>query len=311
MKGQMVSTWYMSYEGLKKGMNALAQGNGVEQAILTAVMEVENNKSFVSVGYGGLPNRDGIVELDAAFMNGDTLDMGAVIEVQNIKNPILAAHDLAKYKRNCVLAGRGAEAYAQKNGFEFCNLLTEESKKRYMEEQKQGKAMEELTAYEGHDTVCVIGAEGKTLACGVSTSGLYFKHPGRVGDSPVIGSGFYADSEAGSAAATGVGEDIMKGCLSYTIVERMRCGMEVQSACETVLKDHLARMERGGTKAGDISVIAMDRNHHVGAATNLAEFPFVVGEEDGSCRVYAALNQAGTIKIIEADKAWLNQYRGD
>lgn len=275
--GQMISTWRMSQEGLSLGNQILKEKNDLGEAIVRAVKCVEDNPAYVSVGYGGLPNREGQVELDAAYMDGDTLGTGAVISVKNLKNPIEAAYRLSKKKTNCILAGEGAEKYASYEGLLYQNMLTESSRKRYKEELKASN-QGGIKAYEGHDTVCVIGRSREgSLACGVSTSGLYMKEPGRVGDSPLIGSGFYADSEAGAAAATGMGEDIMKGCLSFAIVEKMRSGMNVQEACEKALMEHWRRLERRGYKNRGISVIAMDHQGNTGAATTLEEFPVCPG----------------------------------
>lgn len=313
MKGIMVATWNMAYQGVQEAMEMLRRSEkpDIHQAILHAVRNVECNPKFVSVGYGGLPNYDGEVELDAAFMDGNTLGFGGVIEVKNVKNPIEAAYSLSKYRRNCVLAGAGAVRYAERNGFAFGNMLTEESNRRYLKERQKVTDSELLEAYEGHDTVCVIGRLEGVMACGVSTSGLFLKHPGRVGDSPLIGSGLYADAEAGSAAATGVGEDIMKGCLSFSIVERMRNGMDVQSACETAMSDHVSRLKRSGHEPGGMSVIAMDKDHNVGAATYQVIFPFVVGNMEGECAVYAALEENGIMRVIKTDEAWMREYKGD
>lgn len=311
IKGQIAATWKMAYDGVCGGMERLNRGEGIHEAIIHTIKTVEDNPDYVSVGYGGLPNFDGVVELDAAYMDGDTLGMGGIISVQNLKNPIEVAYDLSRYKRNCLLSGDGALRYAQTHGFAFRNMLTERSRKRYLAEKRPDVDMELLEAYGGHDTVCVIGSQDGSMACGVSTSGLFLKMPGRVGDSPVVGSGFYSDSEAGSAAATGVGEDIMKGCLSFSIVERLRAGMEVQKACETALGDHIARLQKSGYQPGSMSVIAMDRENRIGAATNKKAFPFVVGGMDGSCVIYAALNQDGILSVIQPDEAWLGQYQGD
>jgi len=190
-------------------------------------------------------------------------------------------------------------------------MLTEKSKARYQAEKRADVDMELLEAYGGHDTVCVIGSAGGTMACGVSTSGLFLKMPGRVGDSPVIGAGFYSDSEVGSAAATGVGEDIMKGCLSFSIVDRLRQGIDVQDACKSALEEHIARLHRSGHKTGSMSVIAMDREGRVGAASNKKAFPFVVGGMDSSCEIYAVVNEGGQMSVIRPDEAWLVAYQGD
>lgn len=310
MKGYMVATWKMAFEGVEKGQELLRQGESVHRAVIEAVKAVEDHPDYHSVGYGGLPNLEGEVELDAAYMDGDTLGFGAVMGVKNLKNPIEVAYDLCHYKRNSVLAAAGAEAYAREKGYPFAPMLTEEAKKRY-EAREKNVDTEKLEAYGGHDTVCIIGHRHNTVACGVSTSGLFMKLPGRVGDSPIVGSGCYADSETGAAAATGVGEDIMKGCLSFSIVEKMKAGIPVQEACEKALTEHIARLERSGHRTGSMSVIAMDRNHNIGAATNKKAFPFVVGTMDGGTVLYAAINEGEGMQVIRPDESWIQAYQGD
>lgn len=313
VRGCMVATWNMAYQGVLEGARVLRGTGQLDQAIMTAVKMVENNENFISVGYGGLPNADGEVELDAAYMNGDTLGVGAVLAVKNIKNPIEVACDLSRYNRCSILAAEGAQRYAQVNGFTFQNMLTVKSLKHYKEKKALNKDMQQLMAYEGHDTVCVIARDQKgSLACGVSTSGLFMKHPGRIGDSPLIGSGFYADSQAGSAAATGVGEDIMKGCLSFAIVERIRNGQPVQTTCEEVLMAHVRSLNQRGHAVGSMSVIAMDKDGYVGAATTKDYFPFIVAGEEDDCDVYIAVNDQGNLSVFKPDQAWMeNCYKGD
>jgi len=273
MKHAMISTWARSYKALCKGFDVLKTDAPLHEAILTAVQEAENDPEYNTVGYGGIPNREGIVQLDAAYMCGDDLRFGAVMGTIGVKNPILVAHDLSKYARNNVLCGEGASRYAMRQGFEMANLLTEESRAQWLRRLKEDTGI--MRAYEdNHDTVCVIGALDGHLDIGVSTSGLGMKEPGRVGDSPIIGSGLYADSEVGAAAATGLGEDIMKGCLSYEIVRLMKGGMPVQKACETAVWEHCRSFARRGWTYDNMAVIALDRDGNFGAAAN-HDFPFV------------------------------------
>lgn len=305
-----IATWRMSREGVRRACRLLEGGQSLERAVVEAVKAVEDEVSYCSVGYGGLPNRNGEVELDAAYMDGDTLKAGGVMAVRDIKNPVEAACALSKYERNCFLAGEGAMAFARRHQFALRNMLTPKAAERFRAAKEDMPERQE--AYDGHDTVCVIGRDtGGSMACGVSTSGLFLKHPGRVGDSPIIGSGFYADSEAGAAAATGVGEDIMRGCLSYAIVERLSGGCPVQEACEKVLADHTTRLRRIGGSCGSMSVVAMDRKGRVGAATNLELFPFVVGNTAGECHVMAAGQADGRIKIFEPDEEEWKKYEVD
>ncbi|MGI5958755.1 MAG: N(4)-(beta-N-acetylglucosaminyl)-L-asparaginase [Massiliimalia sp.] len=312
IQGQMISTWKMSWDGMKEAACLLSQGKPIHEAILTAVKSVEDNPRFVSVGYGGLPNIQGEVQLDAAYMDGDTLGFGGIIEVSDIQNPIEVAYDLSKYQRNCLLSGEGAGLYARQNGFAIRNMLTPAAKERYLAQKDKQVDMELLEAYDGHDTVCVLGKDPNTgnISCGVSTSGLFLKHPGRVGDSPIIGSGFYADSLAGAAGCTGVGEDIMKGCLSFAIVEKMRGGMDPQTACETAVSAHVQRMSQKGHQVSDISAIAIAPDGTVGAATNIPLFPFVVVQGD-EANLYVASCREGKVSVMEATEEWLQGYTGD
>lgn len=309
MKYRMIATWKMSLEGVKKGASLLKEGKEAGDAVEEAIHTVEDEITFCSVGYGGLPNKEGNVELDSAYMDGETLGYGAIMAAHHIKNPISVARSLSKRKVNCVLAGRGAEKYAETHGFEMRNMLSETSQKKWM---KRLKEEQELKAYDGHDTVCMI-AKDKTgkMVSGVSTSGLFMKEVGRVGDSPIIGAGFYCDNEIGAAAGTGLGEDIMRGCLSIRLLDLVQNGMDIQSACDRILDEHIKRMERAGRKCDAISLIAMDKDGNYGATTNIDAFPYVVINDEGMVEIRAAEYKDGKHHNIVCDDAWLLAYTGD
>lgn len=312
MKYGMIATWKMAYDGVCKGSEKLRQGAEVSDAVVRAIEAVENNPAYRSVGCGGLPNRLGEVELDAAYMDGDSLRFGAVMAVKHLKNPIKLAQDLSGLDRNNVLAGSGAEQYAREHGHESADLLTEESKRKWQDRIKAGNEEKKTEAYDGHDTVCVIGLDAcGSMGNGVSTSGLFMKHPGRVGDSPVIGSGFYCDSQMGAASATGLGEDIMKGCLSFQIVSLLKSGMDCQTACEKALFQHVKTLHARGLAPGSMSVIAMDNKGDFGGATTLGEFPFVVSREDMKPTIYVARYDGEVHTVEKATKEWIEAYRGD
>lgn len=291
----MISTWKMSYDGMVEACRMLRSGACAGDAVEKAVTSVEDNPAYQSVGYGGLPDRDGHVMLDAAYMDGNTLRFGAVMSAESIRNPIRAARLLCGRETNCLLAGRGAEQFAVENGLPMRDMRTDESMKQWREAlQQENRRMD---AYNEHDTVCVLALDEEGhLAAGTSTSGLFMKAPGRVGDSPVIGSGFYADARYGAAAATGLGEDIMRGCLSYEIVSMMKMGFTPQKACEQALKALSERKVELGEDAGSISVIALSPSGAFGAATTLPVFPFVAGDQQGTF-VYAA-RPAGDEMVI-------------
>ena len=166
-----------------------------------------------------------------------------------------------------------------------------------------------LSPYNGHDTVGIIGLDKLgSMSVATSTSGLFMKKRGRIGDSPVIGSGFYCDSEVGAATATGVGEDLMKGCASYEIVRRMAQGMTPQQAADSVvfeLEDKL--MSRFG-RTGDLSVVCMNRKGEFGAATNIKTFSFVVATAHQPLTVFRAERQHEKTHYHPVDEEWMQDY---
>jgi len=272
----LIGTWRMCLDGARKGTALLhdrcVAGDAVEQAIRM----VEDEPGYASVGYGGLPDRSGHVFLDAAYMDGSTLRMGGVMSAENIRNPISLARRLCGRKTNCLLAGRGAEEAAVALGLPMRDMRTEASMEKWRE--AVARQRQQLSAYQGHDTVCVLALdEAGGMAAGTSTSGLFMKDPGRIGDSPLIGSGFYCDAKVGAAAATGLGEDIMRGCLSYEVVSLMRRGAAPGEACQQALSALVERMQVQGEEDPSISLIALAADGAFGAATTLETFPFAAG----------------------------------
>lgn len=309
-KWAMIATWRMAVEGVALGADILKNGGKCQDAVERAIMEVEDYPFYKSVGYGGLPNEVCEVELDAAFMDGKTLSIGAVAGIKDYKNPVCIARKLSADRFNIFLVGEGAEAYAHKNGFVRQNMLTERAKKTWELRMKE-ITEKNLSPYDGHDTVCMIGIDSeKDMAAATSTSGLFMKKRGRVGDSPVSGSGFYVDNEAGGAAATGLGEDIMKGCLSYETVQRMKRGMSPSEAAQSAVADFSEQLKRRRGHAGAISVIAMNNKGEWGIGTNV-EFSFVAADPDNEPKVYLANPVEGSneVKIEIASKEYMEAYK--
>lgn len=307
----IIGTWAMVKNGLEKASHVLKNGKTSKEAIKIAINDVEDNPYFKSVGYGGLPNRNMEVELDAGFMDGDTFDIGAVMAVKNIKNPVNLAIKLSKENYNNILAGAGAEAFADKNGFERCNMLTDRAKDKYFARLKEDRA--KLSAYDGSDydaadTVCVCAIDdSNNISVGTSTSGLFMKHPGRVGDSPLVGSGFYADSEYGACAATGMGEDLMRQVISYEVVRNMKDGLDAQKACHKAMEE-IDKKLKAKREISDLSIIAIDRNGNMGAATNTKEFSFVFASENQKPTIYLAKDIDGKTRIEKASEDWFENY---
>lgn len=305
----IIATWRMALEGISQADEMLKSNKDAKDSIEEAIKAVEDFEYYKSVGYGGLPNKEMEVELDAAFMDGDTLDVGCVGGIKDFANPVSIARNLSTLPVNNFLVGAGAEKYASLHGFERKTMLTERAKIHYHNRVKEIQETE-LKPYSGHDTVGMVCLDQSgSMTCATSTSGLFMKHPGRVGDSPVSGSGFYVDSKVGGASATGLGEDVMKGCVSYEIVRLMKEGMHPQQACEKAVKEFDQELKERRGKAGDMSLIAMNNKGEWGCATNIDGFSFVVATEELKPTVYLVLfDENGKQYFEEASKEWMDNY---
>ncbi|MGG7143977.1 N(4)-(beta-N-acetylglucosaminyl)-L-asparaginase [Clostridium nigeriense] len=309
MKYAMIATWRMAVEGITSSAELLKKGNSAGDAIENAIKMVEDFPFYKSVGYGGLPNEECEVELDSAYMDGDSLSIGAVAGIKDFKNPISIARRLSKEQVNCFLQGLGAEAFAHKNGFERVNMLTDRAKLHY-EKKRREIAKEGLSPYDGHDTVGMVALDcNNKMVAGTSTSGLFMKKKGRVGDSPLSGSGFYVDSEVGGATATGLGEDLMKGCISYEIVRLMKEGYHPQEAADMAVERLNRELVRRRGNAGDLSVVALNNKGEFGVATNIEGFSFSVVTDELEPTVYVCNKQENGKTTYEvASKEWLDAY---
>ncbi|MBR6824859.1 MAG: N(4)-(beta-N-acetylglucosaminyl)-L-asparaginase [Firmicutes bacterium] len=262
MKPIVIATWDFARAAIPAGGAVLEKGGCAADAVVETIIRIEDNPDIESVGFGGIPNIRGEMELDAAMMRGRDLRIGAVMGLSGFKNPIKVARDLVNENYNNVLCGQGAADYALEKGHQQAIMLTDASRKRWEEAMAVGQ-----TKPVGHDTVgCLALDHTGQMVAGVSTAGLGFKHRGRVGDSPLVGSGFYVDNEVGGAAATGVGEDIMKGCVCFAAVEAMRSGLTPQAAVERAVEIHTRRMRRSGDVCGKFAMIAIDKEGHYGGA---------------------------------------------
>lgn len=293
----IIATWRMALDGVTHASKMLENNSQSGDCIEKAVMMVEDYPFYQSVGYGGLPNEYCEVELDAAFMDGNTLEIGAIAGIKDFKNPVSIARRLSKDRFNIFLVGLGAEEYAHKNGFERKNMLTNRAKRTW---EKRIKEIREknLSPYDGHDTVGMVCLDKSgSMTSATSTSGLFMKKRGRVGDSPLSGSGYYVDSKIGGATATGLGEDIMKGCLSYEVVTLMGKGLCPQEAAEKVVSDFSEKLKERRGSAGAISIVCMNNKGEWGVGTNV-EFSFVVATEHEKPTVYIA-NPKGTKTVYD------------
>ena len=245
-------------QALTEGWAVLQRGGSATDACERAVIELEDVPVF-DAGLGSHLNRDGQVQLDAVLMDGSNLDAGAVAAVEHLKNPIRAARLILDKSPHVMLVGKGAEQFSTENGLGLCEpeeLVTREEQERW-EEWKAGAPAKEVDT--GTVGAVAIDMHGN-LAAATSTGGPFAKYPGRVGDSPIIGCGCYADNASGAVSATGEGEAIMKIVLSKMASDLMASGSEAQTAAETALS-HM--MQRTSGKGG---LILLDRLGHVGAA---------------------------------------------
>ncbi len=256
-----ISTWDTTDANGKSGQ-LLDLGRPALDAIISGVAVEEENVENTTVGIGATPDRDGNVTLDACVMSSEG-DYGAVMAVENIVNVAALARKVMEETPHVILAGRGAEEFAYDQGFKKEQLLTEASEARWKEWLKTSNYQPEINV-ENHDTIGMLAMDKNGDIAGVcTTSGLGYKMRGRVGDSPVIGSGLFVDNEIGAAVATGMGEEVLKTVGSFLVVELMRNGMSPQKACE----EAVSRIVRKGDRYKDFQVayIAMNKAGETGS----------------------------------------------
>lgn len=256
----VIATWNnlgatdAAWQNMHKGGTAL---DGVEAGVRVPEADPEND----SVGYGGLPDRDGHVTLDACIMDKDGR-AGSVTFLENIMHPISVARKVMEKTPHVMLSGEGAFKFAIDNGFKKENLLTEKSKKAW-EEWKKTSKYEPIVNYENHDTIGMLALDKENNISGAcTTSGLSYKMHGRVGDSPIIGAGMFCDNEVGGACATGVGEFVMKTLGSFLVVELMRQGKTPQQACEEAIQRITKKYD---FKKFQVGYLAVNKNGEVGS----------------------------------------------
>ena len=257
----VISTWNHGIAANKVAMDIIKNGGNALDAVEAGVRVTESDPEMMSVGYGGLPDRDGHVTLDACIMD-HTGNCGAVSYLQHIKNPISVARKIMEETPHVMLSGKGALDFALEKGFEMENLLTEKAENLWKEWLLTSQ-YKPIVNIENHDTIGLLAIDEKGNISGAcTTSGLAWKLHGRVGDSPIIGAGMYVDNEVGGACATGVGELVMKTLGSFLIVELMRQGMNPQEACEEAVMRIVAKEEYKDMQVG---YLAIDKTGNFGA----------------------------------------------
>ena len=258
----VIATWNVpnatakAWEVLQSGGNAL---DAVEQGCMVEEADIKNS----SVGKGGLPDRDGNVTLDACIMDKHG-NCGSVVCLQNITHAVSVARKVMEDTPHVMLAGKGAEAFANSIGLASENLLTESSKKAW-EDWKITSEYKPIINIENHDTIGMLAIDKNGNISGAcTTSGLAYKMQGRVGDSPIIGSGLFVDNEIGACVATGLGEEVVKTVGSFLVVELMRQGKSPQEACEEAIK-RIVEKPNSNYKDFQVGYIAVNKNGETGS----------------------------------------------
>ena len=273
----VISTWSHGIPANEASIKVLENNGSALDAVEEGVRVTEADAENQSVGLGGRPDSEGNVTLDACIMDSDG-NAGAVGFLQNIKHPISVARKVMEETDHVMLAGKGALKFALKNGFKRENLLTEESRKGWLEWKKNNRIKESWGPNDDHDTITSLAQDNEgNLSGACTTSGLAYKLHGRVGDSPIIGAGMYVDNEVGASGATGVGELVMKTCGSFLVVELMRQGYSAMEACNEAV-DRIIKQEDGKTKL-QVGYIALGKDGSIGYASIQKGFQYALYKE--------------------------------
>ncbi len=284
----VISTWRHGLAANEAAWEILSKGGRALDAVEAGVRQSESDPNVSSVGLGGLPDASGEVTLDACIMD-ENGDCGSVAYLKNIENPISVARMVMEKTPHVILVGEGAKRFALANGIEEKNLLTPNA----MEEWKKWKAKHpdaikhwEINV-ENHDTIGMVAIDAAgNLSGACTTSGLAWKLPGRVGDSPIIGAGLYVDNEIGAASATGVGEAVIRAVGSFLVVELMRQGNSPQDACR--LATERVIQKNPNWKEIQVGFIAVDKLGRVGGYCIQPGFDYAVCDQESGNRMVTA-----------------------
>lgn len=279
----VLSTWDFGLQANEAAWKVLSNGGKALDAVETGVRVVENDPKERSVGYGGRPDRDGRVTLDACIMD-DNYNIGSVAFLEHIKNPISVARAVMEKTPHVMLVGEGALTFALSQGFKKENLLTPESEKEWKEWLKKSEYHPPINI-ENHDTIGMIALDAHgNLSGACTTSGLAYKMNGRVGDSPIIGAALFVDNEVGAATATGHGEEVIRTVGTHLVVELMRQGKKPEQACREAVERIVEITKKRGKNLRDIQVgfIAINKNGEYGAYCIQDGFSFAVYDKKGN-----------------------------
>lgn len=298
----VISTWDFGKEANAEAWKLLEKGGSVIDAVEAGVKVPEADPTNQTVGYGGFPDRDGKVTLDACIMDG-ALNCGSVAFLEQIKHPISVAKLVMQKTPHIMLVGDGALQFALANGFSKENLLTPQSEKAWKEwiktskydpviniENQSKKTLDPKQLPGGplnHDTIGMLAIDAKgTMGGACTTSGAAWKMRGRVGDSPIIGAGLYVDGEVGAATSSGLGEEVIRTCGSHAVVELMRQGLGPEAACRKLV-ERIVKRDPERAKKLQVGFLALNKKGQYGAFAIHKGFTFSV-------------KHAGVERILEA-----------
>ncbi|HKH63549.1 MAG TPA: N(4)-(beta-N-acetylglucosaminyl)-L-asparaginase [Flavitalea sp.] len=286
----VISTWAPNVKANADAWKVLSKGGSALDAVHMGVQVPEADPEDQSVGYGGLPDRDGRVTLDSCIMD-EKGNCGSVMCLEHIMHPISVARLVMEKTPHIILVGQGALRFALENGFKKENLLTPSSEKAWREWLKTSKYDPMVTPealmdkkkqqavpgqLNNHDTIGMVAMDASgNLSGACTTSGLAYKMHGRVGDSPVIGGGLFVDNEVGAATATGVGEEVIRIVGSHLVVELMRQGLKPEAACKAAV-ERIIRKNPDRAKTLQVGFIALNKKGEYGAYSLQKDFTMAV-----------------------------------
>jgi N4-(beta-N-acetylglucosaminyl)-L-asparaginase len=280
----VVSTWNFGLAANEAAWKILTSGGYALDAVEAGVKIPEGDPEIMSVGYGGLPDREGKVTLDACIMD-EKGNAGSVVCLENIKHPISVARMVMEKTPHVILSGGGALKFALENGFHRENLLTPKAKKAWKNWKKSGEGFKPIINIEkevnkNHDTIGMVAIDQDGRMCGAcTTSGMAFKMSGRVGDSPIIGAGLFVDGKVGGAVATGTGELVLKTLGSFLVVELMRNGHSPGMACKEAVNRIVEMIP--GYRLHQIGYLAINKSGETGAYSLQPGFEVAVRNQSG------------------------------
>jgi len=284
-KPVVISTWRYGLKANKVAWDILSGRGPALDAVEAGVRLAEGDPDARTIGYGGYPDRDGNVTLDACIMNQDD-QCGSVAFLQHIMHPVSVARKVLEETPHVMLVGRGALEFALDMNFEKENLLTEQSRKDWEEWKKKSNYEPEINI-ENHDTIGMLALDDSgNLSGACTTSGAAYKMHGRVGDSPLIGSGLFVDNEVGAAAATGLGEEIIRVAGSHLVVENMRHGDDPETACRKAVDRIISKNDT--LEGKQVAFIALNKQGEYGGYAIHQGFDYAVHTGSGNRLIDAA-----------------------